>query len=55
MILVIFRFGISINCDSVIRGAYYKYLHPKEVFISDGILVPDIINKRVSLSSLSYF
>merc|ERR1719235_2476142 len=30
------------------RSAYYKYLHPKEVFISEGVLVPDLIRKKSS-------
>jgi intraflagellar transport protein 52 len=41
------EYGMSVNNDSVTRSAYYKYLHPKEVFIGDGVLVPDIIRKKV--------
>ena len=41
------RFGMTINADSVIRSVYYKYLHPKEVFICEGVLVPDLIRKKV--------
>lgn len=29
---------MSINSDSVLRTTHYKYMHPKEVLISDGIL-----------------
>ncbi len=32
------RFGIAINNDSVVRTVFHKYLHPKEVFISNGVL-----------------
>lgn len=32
------EYGMSINNDAVVRTTHYKYLHPKEVFISDGIL-----------------
>jgi intraflagellar transport protein 52 len=32
------EYGISVNSDAVVRTTHYKYLHPKEVFISDGIL-----------------
>lgn len=32
------EFGVSINSDSVVRTVHYKYLHPKEVLISDGVL-----------------
>lgn len=37
------QFGISINSDSLVRSSYYKYLHPKEVFISNGILNKEIV------------
>jgi intraflagellar transport protein 52 len=43
------RYGIVPNADSVMRSAYYKYLHPKEVFINDGIIVPDMIRKKVAI------
>jgi hypothetical protein len=39
---------MSVNSDSVMRSVFYKYLHPKEVFIAEGILVPDIARKKVS-------
>ncbi|CAB4065322.1 IFT52 [Lepeophtheirus salmonis] len=42
------EYGIMINCDSVVRTNYYKYFHPKEVYISNGILnqaVTDIYAK----------
>jgi hypothetical protein len=38
--------GMSVNADSVLRSVYYKYVHPKEVFIAEGILVPDIARKK---------
>lgn len=37
---------MSVNADSVLRSVYYKYVHPKEVFIAEGILVPDIARKK---------
>jgi len=44
------EYGISINSDSVVRTVYYKnpqshnrYLHPKETFVSTGI-----VNREVS-------
>ena len=40
------RFGMSVNADSVLRSVYYKYVHPKEVFIAEGVLVPDIARKK---------
>lgn len=30
------QFKISVNNDSVVRTSYYKYLHPKEAFVSHG-------------------
>lgn len=30
--------GIAVNTDAVVRTAHYKYLHPKEALISDGLL-----------------
>jgi intraflagellar transport protein 52 len=41
------RYGMSINNDSVMRSVYYKYMHPKEVFIAEGTLIPDLIRKKV--------
>eukprot|EP00741_Cyanophora_paradoxa_P002771 tig00000630_g2691.t1 len=32
------EYGIMVNNDAVIRTVYYKYLHPKEVFINDGVV-----------------
>lgn len=34
---VLLEFGMSVNRDGVVRSVLHKYLHPKEVFISDGI------------------
>ncbi|XP_061584673.1 intraflagellar transport protein 52 homolog [Cololabis saira] len=32
------EFGIIVNNDAVVRNAYYKYFHPKEALVSDGVL-----------------
>uniref|UniRef100_T1JK26 ABC-type uncharacterized transport system domain-containing protein n=1 Tax=Strigamia maritima TaxID=126957 RepID=T1JK26_STRMM len=32
------EFGIMVNTDSVIRSTFYKYFHPKECLVSDGVL-----------------
>jgi hypothetical protein len=32
------EFGITINGDIVLRTVFYKYLHPKEAFVSRGCL-----------------
>eukprot|EP00193_Tetraselmis_chui_P008078 CAMPEP_0177759552 /NCGR_PEP_ID=MMETSP0491_2-20121128/4794_1 /TAXON_ID=63592 /ORGANISM="Tetraselmis chuii, Strain PLY429" /LENGTH=189 /DNA_ID=CAMNT_0019275391 /DNA_START=338 /DNA_END=904 /DNA_ORIENTATION=- len=37
------EFGISVNSDCVVRTVHYKYLHPKEVHISDGILNREVL------------
>mmetsp|Transcript_15855 Transcript_15855/g.21833 ORF Transcript_15855/g.21833 Transcript_15855/m.21833 type:complete len:532 (+) Transcript_15855:41-1636(+) len=44
------EYGMSVNSDSVMRSVFYKYLHPKEVFIAEGVLVPDIARKKNMLS-----
>lgn len=37
------QFKISVNNDSVVRTSYYKYLHPKEAYISNGSLSQDFV------------
>lgn len=37
------EFGIMVNNDAVVRTVYYKYHHPKEAFISNGILCQDLV------------
>lgn len=37
------QFGISVNADSVIRTSYFKYLHPKEAYISNGVVSKDFV------------
>lgn len=36
------EFGIACNSDAVVRTVYYKYLHPKEVHVSNGVLNREI-------------
>ena len=48
------EYGMSINKDSVLRSVFYKYLHPKETFIAEGILVPDLARKKVSILLLKF-
>lgn len=36
-------FGITANNDCVIRTSFYKYFHPKEAYIHNGILNDEII------------
>lgn len=30
--------SVSVIADVVVRNVYYKYLHPKEALVSDGVL-----------------
>uniref|UniRef100_A0AAQ5YHN6 ABC-type uncharacterized transport system domain-containing protein n=1 Tax=Amphiprion ocellaris TaxID=80972 RepID=A0AAQ5YHN6_AMPOC len=32
------EFGIMVNNDAVVRNVYYKYFHPKEALVSNGVL-----------------
>ncbi|KAL4655891.1 hypothetical protein GN956_G6218 [Arapaima gigas] len=36
------EFGIMVNSDAVIRNVYYKYFHPKEALVSNGVLNREI-------------
>ncbi|XP_077459685.1 intraflagellar transport protein 52 homolog [Stigmatopora argus] len=36
------EFGIMVNSDAVFRTRYYKYYHPKEALVSDGVLNREI-------------
>ncbi|KAJ3304684.1 Intraflagellar transport protein 52 [Blyttiomyces sp. JEL0837] len=36
------EYGIMVNPDCVTRTVYYKYYHPKEVYISNGVLNREI-------------
>lgn len=38
--------GISANADAVVRTAHYKYLHPKEALISDGVVNRALLANR---------
>lgn len=51
------EFGISINKDSVVRTVHYKYLHPKEVLISDGVLnraILTAVGKNLNTSTTEF-
>jgi len=48
------EFGIACKDDAVVRTVYYKYLHPKEVHVSNGVINREInaaAGKRVAPSS----
>jgi intraflagellar transport protein 52 len=44
------QFGISVNSDAVVRTSFYKYLHPKEAFISHGVVSKDFVRISKGLS-----
>ncbi|XP_030584294.1 intraflagellar transport protein 52 homolog [Archocentrus centrarchus] len=35
-------FGVMVNNDAVVRNVYYKYFHPKEALVSNGVLNREI-------------
>ncbi len=37
------QFGISVNNDCVVRTSFYKYFHPKECLVANGVLHQDIV------------
>ena len=46
---ILMEFGIEIQQDTVLRTVYHKYFHPKQVFISNGILNREIANVAKSM------
>lgn len=44
--------GISVNADCVVRTVFHKYLHPKEVLITDGLLNRAVSNVSHALFSI---
>ncbi|CAG2110970.1 unnamed protein product [Medioppia subpectinata] len=47
------EYGISINNDTVVRSAYYKYYHPKEAQIGNGILNRGLLQSANKLQKLN--
>jgi intraflagellar transport protein 52 len=41
---LLIEYGIKINSDNVVRTSYYKYLHPKECYIDDAKVHPELLN-----------
>jgi len=37
-------YGLSFNNDACVRTVYYKYLHPKEVYVANGIVNKEIVH-----------
>nr|CAB3255400.1 intraflagellar transport protein 52 homolog [Phallusia mammillata] len=42
-------YGIMVNNDAVVRSVYYKYFHPKEALVSNGVL-----NRAISRAAGKY-
>jgi len=40
------QFGVMINSDAVVRTSYYKYYHPKEALVANGVL-----NRAVAIAA----
>jgi len=40
------EFGISIQSDSVVRTVYHKYLHPKQVYVANGVVHPEVAERK---------
>ncbi|XP_067009694.1 intraflagellar transport protein 52 homolog [Anabrus simplex] len=49
------EYGIMVNSDAVVRTHYYKYFHPKECLVSNGILNRGIIEASGKLSKKSTY
>lgn len=43
------EYGIAARADCVLRTTYFKYLHPKEVYISHGVLQPELVKKKAEM------
>eukprot|EP00752_Nemacystus_decipiens_P018347 g16459.t1 len=44
------EYGMTVHKDSVARATYHRYMHPKEAFISHGILNPEIARMKDAAS-----
>lgn len=42
-------FGVMVNSDAVVRSEYFKYFHPKEALVSNGVL-----NRAISRAAGKY-
>ena len=38
------EYGVMVNADSVVRSSFYKYHHPKECLVSNGVLNRFVFN-----------
>ena len=42
------QIGMSVNSDSVIRKTFYKYLHPKEAYVGNGVLNQELVRYEIT-------
>ena len=47
------QYGILVNSDAVVRSSYYKYHHPKECLVSNGVVNREI-NRAAGKVRLSF-
>ncbi|KAI5752345.1 hypothetical protein M8J77_016152 [Diaphorina citri] len=50
------QYGVSVNSDCVVRCHFYKYFHPKECFIGNGVLnrgIAEALHRDVTEDSLA--
>jgi len=47
------QFGTSVNADTVVRTSFFKYMHPKEAYVSHGNLSNDFTRLAKGLSKSS--
>ncbi|KAJ3219095.1 Intraflagellar transport protein 52 [Dinochytrium kinnereticum] len=45
------EYGIMVNADAVVRTVYHKYTHPKEAFVSNGIVNRELNKAAGKLTS----
>lgn len=48
------QIGISVNSDSVIRKTFYKYLHPKETYVGNGVLNNELVRQAFSTNLIEF-
>lgn len=40
------EYGLKAERDTIVRTVYHKYHHPKHVFVSDGVVHPEIVRRK---------
>ena len=50
------KYNMLVNGDTVIRSSYFRYFHPKEVFVQNGVVDEDfvrVVNKEEKKNNLN--